>query len=169
MQLILEKVADAKVIETKSCEIDFVTETDQEVEKLLIDNLTKDFPTHLFIGEESIANGAQCILTDSPTWIIDPIDGTMNFVHKFPHSCISLALFINKLPEIGIVYNPHLEQFFSARKGKGAYLNDQRIHVSKETQLSQALVMMESGTSRDAEKQNVIAQNHEILLKKVHG
>lgn len=93
----------------------------------------------------------------------------MNFVHKFPHSCISLALFINKLPEIGIVYNPHVEQFFSARKGQGAYLNGKRIHVSGETELSKALVMMESGTSRDSDKQKVIAENHDILLRKVHG
>lgn len=67
-----------------------------------------------------------------PTWIIDPIDGTMNFVHGLPHTCISVALLINKTAEIGIVYNPILEQLFTARKGQGAFLNGAPIRVSGE-------------------------------------
>lgn len=156
-------------METKSCDIDFVTETDQEVEKLLIDNLSKEFPDHLFIGEESVANGAQCNFTDKPTWIIDPIDGTMNFVHSFPHSCISIALFINKEPEIGIVYNPVLEQLFTARRGKGAFLNGKRIHVSGTNKLGDALIMMEFGTNRDPQKLEVVASNQRNLMNQVHG
>lgn len=116
--------------ETKSGEIDLVTETDQQIEKLLIDSLSKQFPDHKFIGEESVAEGSQCSLTNCPTWIIDPIDGTMNFVHSFPHSCISIALFVNQKPSIGIIYNPVLNQLFTARKGKGAFLNGERITVS---------------------------------------
>lgn len=59
-----------------------------------------------FIGEESIADGAKCLLTDSPTWIIDPIDGTMNFIHGFPNFCISIALLINKVSDLFyFIYN----------------------------------------------------------------
>lgn len=69
-------------------------------------------------------------LTDAPTWIIDPIDGTTNFVHSFPHTCISIALAVDKELEIGIVYNPILEQLFTARRGHGAFLNEKPIKSS---------------------------------------
>lgn len=157
------------MIEVKSSEIDLVTETDQQVEKLLIDGLSKQFVDHKFIGEESVAGGSQCVLTDTPTWIIDPIDGTMNFVHSFPHSCISIALFVNQKPEIGIIYNPMLNQLFTARKGKGAYLNGKSIRVSGKTNFSDALIMMEFGTSRDPEKGKVVLENQKKLMPQVHG
>lgn len=151
------------------CDIDLVTETDQAVEKLLIDGLSKHFINHKFIGEESVSEGSQCTLTDDPTWIIDPIDGTMNFVHSFPHSCISLALFIKQEPEIAIIYNPVIKQLFTARRGKGAFLNDQQILVSNKTSLSESLIMMEFGTSRDPEKSQVVLKNQKILMPEVQG
>lgn len=146
-----------------------VTETDRAVEKLLIDSLSKHFPDHKFIGEESVSAGVQCILTEAPTWIIDPIDGTMNFVHSFPHSCISIALFINRKPEIGIIYNPVLNQLFTACKGKGAYLNGNQIKVSNKISLAEALIMIEFGTSRDLEKSKVVLENQQILMGQVQG
>lgn len=94
--------------------------------------MKENFPDHLFIGEESVAGGAKCELTDAPTWIIDPVDGTMNFVHGYPNVCVSVGLVINKEPVIGIIYNPVLGQFFEARKNQGAKLNGKEIHVSKE-------------------------------------
>lgn len=85
-----------------------------------------------FIGEEAAAKAGKVPeLTDAPTWIIDPIDGTTNFVHEFPHSCISVALAINKKLEIGIVFNPSMNQYFSARRGEGAFLNGKRIRTSQ--------------------------------------
>ena len=83
-----------------------------------------------FIGEESTAAGIKCEFTDAPTWIIDPVDGTMNFVHSFPYTCVSIGLWVNKTAEIGIVYNPILDQMFTARKGQGAYLNGEKLQVS---------------------------------------
>lgn len=80
-----------------------------------------------------MAGGEKCVLTTAPTWIIDPIDGTMNFVHSFPYTCISVGLWVNKQAEIGIVYNPVLDQMFTATKGQGAYLNGERIHTSGQT------------------------------------
>lgn len=85
-----------------------------------------------FIGEEGSSESKSIPeLTNDPTWIIDPIDGTTNFVHTFPFSCISVGLTINKESVVGITYNPNLEQLFSAQKGKGAYLNGERIYASK--------------------------------------
>lgn len=86
-----------------------------------------------FIGEETVAAGGKCELTDAPTWIIDPIDGTMNFVHSFPHTCISIGFCVNKLPVIGVIFNPILDQMYTAKKGGGAFLNENRIKVSGQT------------------------------------
>lgn len=85
-----------------------------------------------FIGEES-ASDANVMpeLTVDPTWIIDPIDGTTNFVHGFPYCCISVGLTINKEEVIGIIYNPILEELFCAQKGKGTYYNGKRVYCSK--------------------------------------
>lgn len=80
-----------------------------------------------FIAEESAAEN---ILTNEPTWIIDPIDGTTNFIQGFPFCCISIALAVKNELVIGIVYNPILNQLFTAQKGKGAYLNQEKINVS---------------------------------------
>ncbi|CAH1164915.1 unnamed protein product [Phyllotreta striolata] len=141
-QIIREKNLERnKYVEFKKSPKDLVTETDKQVERYLIDGIAGKFPDHKFIGEES---SKEIVLTDAPTWVIDPIDGTMNFVHSFPHSCISIALYVNKQPVIGIVYNPMLEQLFTARKGQGAYLNGQPIKVSQVKTLSTALLMLEN-------------------------
>ncbi|XP_071560858.1 inositol monophosphatase 1 [Temnothorax nylanderi] len=167
--IIREKISQRKDVLTKSCDVDLVTKWDQEVEKLLIDGISSRYPEHRFIGEESTASGQKVELTDAPTWVIDPIDGTMNFVHGLPHTCVSVALLINKVAEIGVVYNPILEQLFTARKGQGAFLNGAPIHVSDEKELRKALVMVEMGTSRDPEKLKIVLQNIALLTARVHG
>ena len=158
-----------KTVQIKSHPTDFVTETDQQVEKLLMDGIRKKYPDHEFIGEEESSEGKKVILTDSPTWIIDPIDGTMNFVHSFPHSAVSIALLINQVTEIGIVFNPVLGQKFTARRGQGAFYNGEQIHVSGEKDLSKALIMVEFGTNRENEKVKVIMENLNKLVRKSHG
>ncbi|CAB1350064.1 unnamed protein product [Coregonus sp. 'balchen'] len=80
----------------KSSPVDLVTETDQKVEQVIISSIKERFPTHSFIGEESVAAGAPSILTDNPTWIIDPIDGTTNFVHRFPFVSVSIGFAVKK-------------------------------------------------------------------------
>ncbi|XP_071340889.1 inositol monophosphatase 1-like isoform X4 [Trachinotus anak] len=80
----------------KSSPVDLVTETDQKVEQLIISSIKEKYPTHSFIGEESVAAGAPSVLTDNPTWIIDPIDGTTNFVHRFPFVSISIGFTVKK-------------------------------------------------------------------------
>ncbi|XP_014489092.1 PREDICTED: inositol monophosphatase 1-like [Dinoponera quadriceps] len=167
--IIREKINQRKDVLTKSCDVDLVTQWDQEVERFLIDEITTRYPEHEFIGEESAASGQKITLTDAPTWVIDPIDGTMNFVHGLPHTCISIALLINKTAEIGIVYNPILEQLFTARKGQGAFLNGAPIRVSGEKELRKALLMVEMGTSRDPEKMKIVLENITLLTSRVHG
>lgn len=158
-----------KTVQIKSHPTDFVTETDQQVEKLLMDGIRAKYSDHEFIGEEETSEGKKAILTDAPTWIIDPIDGTMNFVHSFPHSAISIALLINKVTEIGIVFNPVLGQKFTARKGHGAFYNGKQIHVSEQKDLTKALIMVEFGTNRESDKVAVIMENLNKLVRKAHG
>lgn len=158
-----------KTVMTKASEIDFVTETDQQVEKRLINGLSSVFPEHKFIGEESTAGGAKVELTSAPTWIIDPIDGTMNFVHGNPNVCISIALLVNKITEIGIVYNPVVDQLFTARKGQGAFLNGRTIKASGKTELSKSLLCLEFGANRDPEKMKVVLDNVNTLYPMAHG
>ncbi|SPP85336.1 blast:Inositol monophosphatase 1 [Drosophila guanche] len=154
----------------KSGDIDLVTQTDKDVEKLLMDGVRRYFPDHKFIGEEESSTEAGVNkLTDAPTWIIDPVDGTMNFVHAFPHSCISVGLKVNKVTEIGMVYNPILEQRFTARRGHGAFYNGRRIQVSGQQELSKALVTSEFGTTRDEAKMEVVNENFAKMAKHVHG
>uniref|UniRef100_A0A0N5AN81 Inositol-1-monophosphatase n=1 Tax=Syphacia muris TaxID=451379 RepID=A0A0N5AN81_9BILA len=117
-------------VEEKSSHTDLVTETDRAVEKLLIEGLSEAFPDHKFIGEESVAGGQKIEYTDAPTWIIDPIDGTTNFVHRIPMIAICVGLAIKKQMQAGIVYNPITRQLYSAQVGRGAYLNGFPIHVS---------------------------------------
>lgn len=167
-ELILDKTAGC-AYELKSCDVDLVTEIDKGVENLLIRTISVIFPDHKFIGEETVSDGGKCELTDSPTWVIDPVDGTMNLVHGFPHSSISVALLVNKVTELAFVYNPIIGQLFTARKGQGAFLNGKPIHVSKQTKLSKALITFETGTSRDTEKMRVVFENFRILTQKAHG
>ncbi|KAG0370183.1 inositol monophosphatase [Gamsiella multidivaricata] len=102
---------------------DLVTVWDQKVEKMVRAEIAEKMKTHSFIGEETVAAGEECGLTDAPTWIVDPIDGTTNFVHGFPFVCISIGLAINQEPVVGVIYNPILNQLFTAAKGLGAYLS----------------------------------------------
>ncbi|XP_050699803.1 inositol monophosphatase 1-like isoform X2 [Eriocheir sinensis] len=169
-KVVREAIKEQKNIETKTSCVDLVTESDKAVEKLLIEGLTQAFPGHKFIGEETTADtGSKCVLTDDPTWIIDPIDGTMNFVHSLPYTCVSVGLWTGRTGQIGIVYNPVLEQMFTAKKGGGAFLNGERIHVSGCKDLSQALVFAEMGTSLDPEKVKTVLTNLTTLMPRVHG
>jgi myo-inositol-1(or 4)-monophosphatase len=113
------------------------------------------YPTYSFIGEETYAPGQ--ILTDGPTFIVDPIDGTTNFVHAFPAFCISLGFVVEKIPSVGVIYNPYLDELFSAIKGRGAFLSRNggpkvRLPLKKSpeplTDLSTCLIGAEWGSDR---------------------
>ena len=101
-----------------------------------------------FIGEESTAeSGQKNPLTDQPTWMVDPIDGTSNFVHGFPFSAVSIGLAVNKEAVMGVVYNFNLDQMFAAKKGGGATMNGKPIKVSKCTgrKLTDVFIMISFG------------------------
>ena len=133
-----------------------VTETDTAVEALLISRLTAAFPDHLILGEEFGGHGQQA---DRPIWMIDPLDGTNNFAHGFPHFCVSIGLVVAGAPAIGVVYDPMRNEVFSARKGAGAYLNGLPIRVSLAPTLRDAF--LSTGFSYD---RRVAADNNTLML-----
>jgi myo-inositol-1(or 4)-monophosphatase len=117
---------------------DFVTEVDHASEQAIIETLLTAYPGHGILGEET---GSQHGAQDSEfVWIIDPLDGTTNFIHGFPVYCVSIALAVKGKIEQAVVYDPTRNDLFTATKGRGAYLNDRRIRVSKRTQLKDCLI-----------------------------
>ena len=115
---------------------DFVTNADINTEKVIIDELKKAKPNYTILSEE---NGLENNKDKENVWIIDPIDGTINFLHGIPHFAISIALMSKKEIVSGIIYDPIKDELFYAEKNSGAFLNNQRIRVSKKNNLNECL------------------------------
>ncbi len=117
---------------------DFVTEVDHASERVIIETLLTAYPGHGIVAEES---GSEHGAKDSEyVWIIDPLDGTTNFIHGFPVYCVSIALAVRGKVEQAVIYDPSRNDLFTATKGRGAFLNERRIRVSKRTQLKESLL-----------------------------
>ncbi|CCF60114.1 hypothetical protein KAFR_0J00460 [Kazachstania africana CBS 2517] len=161
-------------LKTGSRKVDIVTEIDKQVEKLIWESLKKDFPTYKFVGEESYVKGVTRI-SDDPTFIVDPIDGTTNFVHDFPFSCTSMGLTINKVPVVGVIYNPHLDLLVSASKGNGVRINGSEFdHKSKIADmgpltLSKSVVALQPGSAREGDNFKIKMKTYENLLSADRG
>ena len=137
-KLIKKFAGNVKDIEIKQgLSTNIVTEIDKESEKLIINHLRKNFPTHDFLAEES---GSHRVNSEYK-WIIDPIDGTTNFMHGLPIYCVSIALERNGEVVLGVVYDPNQNELFTAERGKGAFMNDERLKVSKTEKLIDSLVV----------------------------
>ena len=113
---------------------DFVTEVDQRVEQEIISVIKKAYPTHGIMGEEYGE-----IKGEEYQWIIDPIDGTRNFIHGFPHYAISIGVMHKGKLEHGVIYDPNRQELFTASRGKGAKLNNKRIRVSERKNIKECL------------------------------
>ncbi len=114
-----------------------VTEADHAAEKAIMDMIRLDYPDHYIFSEES----GDIPTESSYKWIIDPLDGTVNFAHGIPLCCVSVALEQDGQMIMGAVYNPFFNEFYFAQKGFGATLNDKKIHVSKETEVLKAALV----------------------------
>ncbi|XP_063933635.1 inositol monophosphatase 1-like [Zophobas morio] len=141
--LILKANDQAKIAQMKSSSSDFATATDKACEELIVTKIKNSYPEHHIIGEESTALGTEITLTDSPTWIIDPIDGTTNFVHGFPFVAVCIGFSVKREIKVGVVYNPILKHLYFAKEGSGAYLNSTRLQASSCTDLSRSLLVSE--------------------------
>ena len=134
--------ADAENVITKDGYANFVTVFDIRVQEFLIQRIREQIPSAQFIAEEQ--DNDSDVLQSDWCFVIDPIDGTTNFIHDFRFYCISVAVFSHGEPIFGAIYNPYLKEYFHAGRGMGAYLGDRRITVS-DTPLENALVAF--GTS----------------------
>ena len=141
---------------------DFVTASDIQVEKILIDELQKARPNYSILSEEvgEINND------ESFKWIIDPIDGTANFLHGIPHFAISIGLEHEGEIICGIVYDPIKDEMFVAEKGNGAYLNDKKIRVSSRSQLKDCIIFT-GGPKKEAKNRDLALKEYNNFSSKV--
>ena len=127
-------------IKTKQAN-DFVTQVDKAAESAIIDIIRKTYPDHAILAEESGESlSASARERAEYLWIIDPLDGTTNFIHGFPQYCVSIGVYFRGAAAHAVVFDPAKNELFTASKGEGAFLNDRRIRATKCTQLQQALV-----------------------------
>src|SRR3989440_7665133 len=115
---------------------DFVTQIDQAAEEAIMEVVRKAYPDHGFLAEESGKSAGEA----EYVWIIDPLDGTTNFIHGFPQYCVSIGIQHRGAIAHGVVYDPVKNELFTASKGRGAFLNDRRIRVSAQIKFGDALV-----------------------------
>ena len=126
---------DKLTVESKS-QNDFVSEVDRVAEAAIIEVLREAYPQHGILAEESGLRES----TSEYQWIIDPLDGTTNFLHGFPQYCVSVALAVKGVLTHGVIYDPTRNELFTASRGGGAFLNDRRIRVSKTLHLKDAML-----------------------------
>jgi len=115
---------------------DFVTEVDKAAEEAIIETLSEAYPNHGFLAEES----GELLNNSDHIWIIDPLDGTTNFIHGFPQYAISIALSVNGVLQQAVIYDPNRDELFSASKGGGAYVDRRRLRVADQIKLENALI-----------------------------
>jgi myo-inositol-1(or 4)-monophosphatase len=137
------------VISSKSNEMDLVTQVDRRNETVIRDTVLARFPDHSFLGEEMGAGeeigvdekiGAKEEQSSSRVrWIVDPVDGTVNYAHGIPIWCVSVGVEVNGVVECGAIYNPNLSELFTVHRGQGAFLNGKPMHVSRQTNAKQGL------------------------------
>lgn len=114
---------------------DFVTDVDERAEREIINIIQKAYPSHSILGEES-----GVISGDDYQWIIDPLDGTRNFINGFPHFAVSIGVMYKSKIEYGVIYDPMRQELFTAKRGRGAQLNERRIRVNSKRNLTECLL-----------------------------
>ncbi|MGM1047028.1 MAG: inositol monophosphatase family protein [Bacillota bacterium] len=144
---IKSRIGTVKQLSTKTSAQDLVTEVDKGAEQMIRKLILTHFPDHAILGEEGVEPGAEASMKaleaakEEPyLWIVDPIDGTTNYVHGFPFYSVSIALAHKGEVIVGVVYDPSRDELFIAEKGKGAYVHGNPTLVSKESSLSQSLL-----------------------------
>ncbi|QZT35441.1 inositol monophosphatase family protein [Caldalkalibacillus thermarum TA2.A1] len=131
-------------IEYKTSVRDLVTEKDREIESFFVSRIRHAYPDHDILGEEGIHEKGLNDPQQGWVWIIDPIDGTTNFVHQKQNFCISVALYEKGEPRLGFIYDPMAGELFHAIAGQGAFLNDQRLAPLTETKVEEAVIGINS-------------------------
>ncbi|WLD95012.1 inositol monophosphatase family protein [Alkalihalobacillus sp. AL-G] len=137
-EVIRESFEDQLTIETKSNADDLVTNMDREIEGFLINKINENYPDHKILGEEGI--GEKIDSLKGTVWLIDPIDGTMNFVHQQTNFAISIGVYNEGIGMVGIIYNVVYDEMFYAIKGEGAYLNGRELPKLSDVMIEESIV-----------------------------
>lgn len=137
---------------------DLVTWVDQAAENAIIETIQQAYPTHAILGEETGTHPGE-----EYTWIVDPLDGTMNYVHGFPHFAVSIGIQYKQNIEHAVIYDPLSQDLYTATRGRGAQLNDKRIRVSKREGLTGSLI----GSSFPFHHRDQYIDEHYGIFKKV--
>lgn len=132
----IERLDQLKI--EKKGRADYVSEVDHQAEQIIIQTIHDAYPDHGILAEESGIQGDKD--KSEHEWIIDPLDGTTNFLHGYPVYAVSIALRVKDVLQVGVVYDPSRDDLYSASKGKGAHLNDRRIRVSETRRLADAML-----------------------------
>lgn len=165
--IIREKINEPLNVDTKSDPNDLVTTMDKKIEKFFVKNIKHNYPDHLLFSEEGY--GDEVTSLDGIVWIIDPIDGTMNFVHQKKNFAISVGIYHHGVGEIGIIYDVMAGDLYSARRGMGGYKNNERLEelTNNQVTLNEAILGLNHFwlcNNRLVEQQ--VMQN---LVRKVRG
>jgi myo-inositol-1(or 4)-monophosphatase len=142
---------------------DYVTTVDKNAENVIIETLHQAYPRHSFLAEES---GERTQPNSEHQWIIDPLDGTLNFIHGLPHFCISIALKVKNRVEYGVIYDPVRNELFTASRGCGAFLDSRRIRVNKNSTVENS-VLSTGFPVREPEKLPNVLTTFSSIAKKV--
>ena len=159
-----EKFQTTLAIETKGL-ANFVTEADLNSERIIVDSIRTLYPEDAFISEESHSDRADA----AKLWIIDPLDGTSNFMHGIPHFAISIAYYENGMPELGIVLNPVRSECYVAVRGQGAWLNGIRQHVDRADRIDATMITCGFYYDRDRMMQATLDTIGSFFRKNIHG
>lgn len=153
-KILVDKFEKLKLCSFKS-KSDIVTEVDLEVEKFLVSRIQKNFPDHDILSEEmgSLQNGSRFL------WIIDPIDGTMNYYHSSSPFRIGVCFLIDQQPVLSVISNPLKNDMFVSEKGKGSTLNDKPISVNDNEELKNSIVMTHISSKKEARARTILALN----------
>lgn len=162
--LLREHFGSRLQVETKSSDIDPVTEADHASEELIVSGIQETFPDHAILAEESGKRAGSGAL-----WIIDPLDGTVNFSRGHPHYCVSIALYEDGIPQLGVIYDPELDELFWARRGAGAWLrrrdgNVRKLRVPDTARLRSSVIATGFSYRRDSVEHNNLAEVNEVIL-----
>ena len=166
-ELIMERFGALSKIERKGA-IDLVTEADEMSERFILGELGTLFPGHFFLAEESFDSAGSIPApsrSSSFTWIVDPLDGTTNLVHSFPHFCVSVALEFEGVLIFGAIYAPCSGEMFTARKGRGSRLNGNEIRVSRTSELGESILATGFPYDRRTNPRNNVEYFSRLILK----
>ncbi|MCT8139079.1 inositol monophosphatase family protein [Anaerobacillus sp. CMMVII] len=142
-RLIRDSLKEKRIVEYKSNPNDLVTEMDRRIEAFFTEEITREFSTHLILGEEGTGKDLKDL--NGIVWIIDPIDGTTNFVHQQRHFAISVGIYENGVGMVGIIYDVMADELYTAIKGEGAFLNGRKLPKLKKADVKEALIAVNSG------------------------